>query len=196
MLITMGLGTDQAPADSLLLDSVTSTGAYLDVAFSDTIDATGPALIASNWSITSPGDPVVISSVSVVAGAFRVYVSAQVSALTYTLNVPPVGIQRVSDGAPLAGPFSMDFSGYNIAPTVIMARSEDARSLEVIFSEPVNEGDASYAGNYSIDNDLIVYSASKVSPSTYLLVTSRQVEGLLYTVTVSNIRDTSGEPMA
>lgn len=77
-------------------------------------------------------------------------------------------------------------------PTIIIVRSLNARSLEVIFSEAVQESTALNSNNYSINNGLTVSAVEKVSPSVYRLTTSKQTTGVAYTVTINNVKDIAG----
>lgn len=79
-------------------------------------------------------------------------------------------------------------------PTMIIARAPDVRHVEVTFSEPVNEFEATNPANYVITGGagLTVSSVVAVNPQTYLLTTSKQVTGQAYTVTASNIHDLAG----
>lgn len=80
------------------------------------------------------------------------------------------------------------------APIMVMARAPDVRHVEVIFSEPVVEFEATNPVNYIITGGagLSVLKVAKVNPQTYLLTTSKQVTGQNYTVTASNIHDLAG----
>ncbi|MDH5720934.1 MAG: Ig-like domain-containing protein [Spirochaetia bacterium] len=82
-------------------------------------------------------------------------------------------------------------------PSIISASSIDATHVNVTFSEPVT-WDASATGalletNYAIDNGLTVSSSTSQTPTTVVqLTTLSQTASTLYTVTVSNITDTTG----
>lgn len=79
-----------------------------------------------------------------------------------------------------------------VSPTVFTIRSIDARTIEVTFSEAVQELTALNSNNYSINNGLSVTAVAKVSPSIYRLTTSQQTTGTSYLVTINNIKDLAG----
>lgn len=81
-----------------------------------------------------------------------------------------------------------------VPPTLALARSVDARLVEVIFSEDVVEAEALNPANYSITGGggLAVNSVVKLSASIYRLITARQTVGANYTVQASNIHDLAG----
>jgi hypothetical protein len=79
-------------------------------------------------------------------------------------------------------------------PVLQIARAVDARVLEVVFSEDVNQSEAMNPLNYVITGagGLAVNSVSKLSASIYRLNTARQTVGASYNVTASNIHDLAG----
>lgn len=79
-----------------------------------------------------------------------------------------------------------------VPPSIVLSRSIDARTVEVLFNEAVVEDEALTAANYSIDGGLTVSAVVKVTSSIYRLTTSKQAVGDLYTVTVSDIHDLVG----
>lgn len=193
LLLTLGLG--EVTGSAFVLQTVVSSGTFITATFAADLVLAGDALDPTKWIITGGDDPVTVTGISYLNNTVILDSTAQRSDVVYTLELPATGIRSATDD-PFYGPYTMTFQGYNTPPTVLMARSLDARLLEVIFSEAVSEGDALDSANYSIDNGLLVISSSRVTPSVYHLVTSRQTTGVVYTVTVSNIRDTGGEPIA
>lgn len=77
------------------------------------------------------------------------------------------------------------------APTIVSA--EDTRystQVTIQFSEPLDEGSAETAANYSIDQGISVLSAS-LALDTVTLATSELSGGTTYTLTVNNVADAS-----
>lgn len=79
-------------------------------------------------------------------------------------------------------------------PALAIARSVDARMVEVVFTENVVESEAMNPLNYLITGagGLAVNGVVKVSGSIYRLVTARQTVGASYSVQASNIHDLAG----
>lgn len=190
LLITKGLGS-AVDVNGLLLSSVTNSGTYLDLLFNMVLNVSSNVLEVGSWAITAGGivSPVQISAVSTPSlKTIRVAISEQTNGATYTLHLPKVGILALDDTA-YNGPFEANFVGVGAGPFVTMVRSIDARTLEIFFNEPVDEGDALNPSNYSISGGLQVTAVSKLTPIQYQITTSKQTENVNYTVTVSNVRD-------
>lgn len=198
LLITSGLGSAgssglvSGDCASLKLLAASNTGTYIDLIFNYPIRLDGPAAVISNWSITPTTDKeVAITSLVVANNRILVYTSEQDSDILYTLNIPLAGVVSTS-WAYFGGSYNPTFLGLGFAPTILMARTVDGRTLEVIFSEAVNPDDALDASKYSINNGLTVSSVTKISSHIFRLVTSKQTVGQSYTVTATGVRDLSG----
>ncbi len=72
---------------------------------------------------------------------------------------------------------------------VQIARSVDARRLELVFNQAVNSEDALNPANYSISPSLGVLGVTRITDLNYMLTTAQQANGQSYTVAVSNIRN-------
>ena len=87
-------------------------------------------------------------------------------------------------------------------PFLLGATNLTLETVEVAFSEPINETTATNLANYSIhaaQGGLAVLSAALAADrATVILTTERQGEGTQYTLTVNGITDTSvaGNPIA
>lgn len=92
------------------------------------------------------------------------------------------------------GSYSWNITQDPNPPIMVMARAVDVRRVEVTFSEPVNEFEATNPANYVITGGggLAVLSVTKINPQTYMLTTAKQTTGQAYTVTASNIHDLAG----
>ena len=82
----------------------------------------------------------------------------------------------------------------SVPPTLLLARAVDARTVDVIFSEPVVVSEALVPTNYVITGGagLTVSAVQQISVDTFRLTTSKQVVGQSYLVTASNIHDLAG----
>jgi hypothetical protein len=89
------------------------------------------------------------------------------------------------------------FAGDDVTPPTIIyaAVTNDPTQLKVAFSEPVEEASATDPSNYSIDNDISVFSATLgVDAESVTLTTSPHSPGVLYTLTVNNVLDCAPIP--
>ncbi len=188
LLVTRGLG-EVGNAAYLSLISATNMETYILLTFSADVAISGPAADYRNWQIDQG---LVVTSISVVDNTILLGVGPQLSGLTYTITLPTVGI-TATDFQAFIGPFLITFLAFNVAPFIVMTRQIDARHIEVIFSEAVNENDAQDPTNYSISDGIETKTATKVSPYVYVLKTSKQLPGVSHTVTATNIRDLSGD---
>ena len=85
--------------------------------------------------------------------------------------------------------YDIDYiGGYNNVVTIQLARTIDARTVDIVFSRAVNRSDAETPANYTVSPSLTITRATKVTDNKYRLKTSQQVAGQLYTITISNIR--------
>ena len=178
-LVTMGLGSRSAVPFSI--SSVVGTGDTVVLTASSNFTLTGPAAIYSYYSI--PG--LTIYGMVVASPVITFSTSAQAS-IPYTLNIPSVGIIPVS-GATLLGPYNIAFDGLAAPVTVSLVSVIDARLLEIVFNRAVNKAQASNVNNYSISPPLAIIKATYITDSVYRLQTSRQVQGQIYTVTISGL---------
>ncbi|WP_337866668.1 discoidin domain-containing protein [Ignavibacterium sp.] len=76
-------------------------------------------------------------------------------------------------------------------PELVSAQIIDSTTINVTFSEPVNQNSATDPNNYTIDNGLIVNNVQIISNTVYKLNTSVHSPGF-YTLTVDNVTDTAG----
>jgi hypothetical protein len=197
LLSTQGLGSPgtavyvACKAFQALDVDVTST--YIDVVFNNLPSVSGPSADPTQWVITSlnGGRAVTVTAVVPVTNRLRLYTTEHTTGKLYRVTIQHIGLvdQFLN---PFDGLFSIDYVGAGNNPQALLARSIDARLMEVVFDEPVNEAEAVIAANYSISPPLTVVSVTVVSPTIMRLVTSRQTRAQLYTVTVSGIHDISG----
>ena len=95
---------------------------------------------------------------------------------------------------------TFDYIGFHVAgadiipPTLISAVALSSTSVEITFSEPLDETTAENTGNYSIDPFLDISSAS-LGTNKITLTTSEQTEAENYTITVNNVEDLAGNPI-
>ena len=77
------------------------------------------------------------------------------------------------------------------APTVADIRGSDLfTAINVKFSEPVG-ATAEDKANYSVDKGITISSVTRVDANSVRLITSKQLENTLYTVTVNGVKDTA-----
>jgi len=80
-------------------------------------------------------------------------------------------------------------------PTILSARALGATQVDVEFSEPVEQASSEDESNYGIDQGITVFDAN-LDPDlmTVHLTTSEHIEGIIYTITVNDVRDRASVP--
>ncbi|NOH00346.1 MAG: LamG domain-containing protein [Ignavibacteriae bacterium] len=79
----------------------------------------------------------------------------------------------------------------SVSPELTSISLVDKNTLEVFFSEPINETDAENISNYIIESGITINSANLANSTKVTLTTSTHAVGE-YTIMVSNIHDISG----
>jgi len=79
-----------------------------------------------------------------------------------------------------------------IPPTIKSVIPRSSRTVQIVFSEPVDRASAENISNYTINNGIEVRGASLKDSTTVYLTTDDHAQGTTYTLRVSNIRDLSG----
>lgn len=83
------------------------------------------------------------------------------------------------------------------APALLRAEALDETTVAVDFSEALDQATAEDAGNFKIDNGVSVLSAAlQADDRTIQLTTSSLIEGIEHTLTVTDVQDRNGNPMA
>jgi hypothetical protein len=83
----------------------------------------------------------------------------------------------------------------NIPPTLVSVDLADLSTLDVLFSEPVEQASAENISNFRIESDISIFSASlKSDLRTVRLNTSMHVIGAPYSLIVNNVRDRAMSP--
>ena len=80
-------------------------------------------------------------------------------------------------------------------PVIDSVNVSSTTSVQVVFSEPVEESSAETVGNYNIDKGITINNATlDANLKTVSLYTSSHTEGEDYTITINNIKDRSPTP--
>src|SRR5262249_52558338 len=80
-------------------------------------------------------------------------------------------------------------------PTLVRAFNLGTTSVSITFSEPVDPASATNGLNYFVSGGLSLSSALfGPDPKTILLTTATMTYGVVYTVTVNNVRDRAASP--
>jgi len=86
-----------------------------------------------------------------------------------------------------------------ILPRLVRAALEDANTLILYFNEPINNGDASIASNYTIDQGVGQPAVALPVPFSYKTVQLEFVQNFqpktIYTITTKNLTDCSGNTL-
>lgn len=196
-LVTDGFGDypGNGPAVAFILTGVVVAAQQLTLNLNATPLVSGPAVNPAAYTVVPNGNgvPVQVTSVQVSGNTVVLGTTAMTIGAAYTLVIPSVGLIS-ADGRQFNGTFTPGFTGAGVAPFLVQAASVDARTLQVVYSEPVNASDATNPANYSIVPPLAVTAVSRVTSLVYVLTTARQARGQVYTVTASNVRDLANNP--
>jgi hypothetical protein len=158
--------------------------------FSENITPLSSALLNSSWSVTGPTS-VSVLNVSASGNTVTVNTTEVRSGGLYTVSIPGGFIGNPS-GNPFQGPFTANFTGIGVSPIAVRAEIVDSNTVRIIYSETVQSADALNLANYSVDNGLVLTSISQETGASYLIATSNQNPGVLYSITVSNVKDLQG----
>lgn len=200
LLSTMGYGSAGLPEEGTCLGvrllSVVNYGAYLLLAFSNHLAPSSNVFEPESWSIRAgqEGDlkiPEVKAVSQPESNALKVELAEQSLDKAYYVILPRIGILDAS-GNHFDGPFEGYFVGFGEGPRILIVRSIDETTINVIFTEEVNVGDALTPTNYTVSDGIEVHSVARVTNSSYLLTTSKQNVSHLYAIEIQNIRDTTG----
>ncbi|MFQ5880609.1 MAG: LamG-like jellyroll fold domain-containing protein, partial [Dehalococcoidia bacterium] len=165
-----------------------------------TATAASESQIDLSWTAASDADSGV-ASYNIYRNGTRVGSSSGTSfsdmglteATSYTYEVSAVNGAGLEGSR--SGPVTRSTLADTTAPTIVRVSAGSAgSSVQVAFSEPVDQASATNAANYQIDNGVLVSSASLAGDlMTVTLTTSSYVEGT-YTLTVSGVRDRATTP--
>jgi len=89
-------------------------------------------------------------------------------------------------------------SSASAQPTLLSARRSfvDHTQVKVVFSEAVTQATATNTLNYGINNSVTVSAAGMSNSNAVILVTSPMPTGPAYTLTVNNVQNGGGQPIA
>ncbi len=136
-----------------------------------------------------------LNSVTRDSGDYRVVTieTAEMEFVTYTVTI--TNVADLVGNAILSPGINDTFLGED-APKVSEVVALDENHVMIIFTEDVDQTSAETATNYSIPG-LTVSTALRMTNelSTVILTTNNQVNGQLYTLTVSNVMDLIGTPV-
>jgi len=114
-----------------------------------------------------------------------------------TYNYSVYALDNVGNRSSSAAMGSFTTLTDTIPPSLVSVRVLGSTSLDVIFSEAVEQASAENINNYSIENDVTVFSATLLDNlSEVRLTTSEHVIGAPYTLIVNNVRDRALSPNA
>ena len=112
---------------------------------------------------------------------------------TYTYSIYALDDYGNLSTSPVTGQFTT--SNDQTPPTVDSVKALNSSLVSIIFSEPVELSSAENANNYSINNNIIISSASLLNDNkTVQLTTSKHSVGVTYTITVNNVYDRASVP--
>lgn len=140
--------------------------------------------------ITAGAEPIFAQSVVLPPGQSQpLYVEVIVNEMTNDAEYEGAVVGGVvsATGRPIYGAYVL-FAGKGESPTVVLVLAVDKNTVEVQFSESMENNAAIFdVGNYSFDGGLVVQSIESLEGSLVTLKTSDQTEGQLYNLVVKGI---------
>ena len=163
----------------------------IELTFSEALENSS-VLVKSNYSINNG---VIVDSVSLSIDGKKVTLntSPNIANTTYTLivsNIKDLGGNVIS---PNHNSLQYSYVGDNTPPILLSVSILDSITVELTFSEQLDNNSALNKLNYSIDNGVSVVNAALSSnQSKVILKTTNHIPNLIYTLYVKNISDLSG----
>ncbi len=169
----------------LTLVSLTPNATALALTFSDSVELVASAANVASWSIdnTGGGVPVVVYMVNASGTNVILATSGHTAGKSYTLNVP-IGILGTITGESYPAPTSLIYTGVGTG-LAFTATPLDARTLIIVYNEPVMVQEALVPGNYMFTNSLNCINVVQNTTLQFTLTTSEMVPGTSYTVVAS-----------
>lgn len=183
-----GLGTKPQVAAGVAVNAT-----KVRVTFNEPMDLNGAELENPlNYTVTptAGGASVFVASVEVPAGANPSFVELLTSEMTdgaaYEVAVNNTGPIRDAAYNPLDIGFdTAAFTGVGDAPELVRVEPLSSTRVDVVFSETMKDNpDIRDPSKYVWDNGLLTLGVLEFADDTAKLVTSEQVEGLLYQLTI------------
>ena len=195
LIVTGGYGSPE-PATGFIPVSLTPYSTHIDISFSANIGVLQPtASDPGAWVFSTVGPvPVTVTSIETIGNVLRLNITEPRAGDSYNITVPVSGLVDTGDN-PYAGPPVLSFTAVADSPYVAMAQALDARTVRVIYSEPVESSGALTITNYSISPLLRVLAARKETDATYILTVDPQTPGTSYLLTIVNVEDPSQNPV-
>ena len=150
----------------------------------------GKLVASSTTTITYGGSPLTIGYLSVGGQALN----GDIAEIILYSSVSAAQRAAVDDY------LGAKYFGGPVLPTLVSAQRDffQATSVAVQFSEPLKAATANNTGNYSINQGIVINGASLSPDGTIVTLTTTTPlsSSLSYTLTVNNVQDASGNPIA
>ena len=177
-------GGDTTPPT--ILSATALSNINVEITFSEALNDT-MAENENNYSITPPLD--VISAELQEGNEVLLTTGEQTEDVTYTITV-----NNIEDlaGNPIETNSTIIFTGFagdTSPPTITNVQAHSLITIEITFSEALNDTMAENETNYSISPSLDIFSAELEDGNKVLLATGEQTAGEPYSLTVMNIED-------
>lgn len=186
LIVTQGYGDSE---QFVILAVTCTTPSQVTVTFNEPPLLSGGTALAASWSIEATGGAVAVAvqSVQVVGSQVVLTTTQHTDGGAYILHLPDavVSVNETVLGSSLDQPYA----GVGSFPVVQIVKSVDEFTIEIVFSKPMFEEDATNPDNYSIATGVSVVVAEKVTDLNYHLTTTSHVENTLYSLSATGIRD-------
>lgn len=193
LIVTQGFGNATPSAGTAFILSVTIFDHYVYIVCGDNVTLSGDALDPTRWfNVDSSGDHVIVKSINVTGPNITLNTAEFANNSIYTVIIPNPGLSMIE--GPCLGPFVWNVPGTGTNPFIVLARTIDDRTIDVIYNSPAYDIDATKPSNYTITSSggLSVNKVEKISNTIFRLTTSHQIADASYTVTAYNIRNLPG----
>jgi len=180
-----------------LVDAEPNGPTQINLTFSEPLDRTS-AENPQNYSISN-GVQVLAAVLDDNETVVHLLTTTHQAGVNYTLTVQ--GVMDKDGNEVRSGSaqnyFIQDSGPDSVPPSLLYAGIVDARTVDVVFNEPVEKASAENPSNFDITGGIVVESAVLLSNQSIVrLTTSDHQDGASYTMSVNNIRDLAGNTIA
>jgi hypothetical protein len=172
--------------DAEVIDSTT-----IELIFSEALENSS-ALVKTNYSINNG---IIVNSASLSTDLKKVTLSTTLNTANQTYTVVVSNVKDLAGNiiSSINNSAQYSYIGDSTPPNLISASVINSTTIELIFSEALENSSALVKTNYSINNGIVVNSASlSTDLKKVTLSTTLNTANQTYTVVVSNVKDLAG----
>ena len=185
--------TDTIPPN--LLSAKVLNPTTIELLFSEALDNSS-ALTKTNYSINNG---IVVNSVSLSPDGRQVTLNTNTNVANQTYTVVVINVKDLAGNiiSPSNNSAQYSYVGDTTPPNLLSAAVLNPTTIDLLFSEALETVSAQITSNYSINNGIVVNSATLSSDkSRVTLNTTLHIPNQNYTVTVNNVKDLAGNTLS